>query len=143
MRELIACLLLLLLPGCLPQTLVKGSYVVFDPSEPLVPVTRSVQQVEVFYQEEPKRPYEEIGIVEAVARGYEVSLSDLLPELKRQAALMGSDAIHKVDLRRYDHAGEAMHATAVGIRYTAPATTTPAATGPAATGPAVTAPATR
>ncbi len=118
---ILSVLVSMALQGCVPRVAIRGSYVYFDPSAPIVGPTRSPAQVEVFYQREPSLPIEEIGIVEAVARGWKVSLKDLLPELQRQAAIMGSDGIHKIDIRRYDHDGEAMHATAVGIRFTGPA----------------------
>ena len=62
----------------------------------------------------------EVGVVEAVVEGIgkrDATLSDLFPELKKQAARMRVDGIYKFELQRYDHAGDAMHATGIAIRF--------------------------
>ncbi len=72
-------------------------------------------KVKVFYQKKPDFNFIEIGIVEAIAYGDNVGLKDLFPELKKQAYLAGGIAIHKIELRRFDQTGNAMHATAIAI----------------------------
>ena len=118
-----AALVLLLLTdmlaaACLPMSRTRGSYIYF-PGIPAVAESarKDPAAVNVFFKRDPDRSVVEIGIVEAVATGLNVSLQMVFPELTRQAGLMGADAIYKIELQRYDHAGDAMYATAIAIRY--------------------------
>mgnify|MGYP001567908285 CR=1 FL=1 len=98
----------------------KGSFIYFNSKIAQVNSKRAPETVQVFYKTNPTTPYSEAGIVEAFAMGNEVSLQDLFPELKKQAALMNADGIVKVDLQRFNQTGDALHATAVAIRFTTP-----------------------
>ena len=99
----------------------EGSYVLFDGKasgrDPAEPKKEQTDAVQIFYQTEPKRAFSEVGIVEAVAKGQKVSLNDVLPQLKRQAALMKADAIYKIQIQRYDHVVPALHATGVALNF--------------------------
>jgi hypothetical protein len=122
---LIVILLLVEVWACIvaPRVVTRGSFVYFDSGDPLAEgqtvSNDAIDAIEVFYKKEPTRPFVEAGIVEAVAEGLgkDATLEDVFTELKKQAAMMQIDAVYKVELQRYDHAGDAMHATAVAIRY--------------------------
>ena len=115
--------LALVAAGCTSHVSGRGSFVYFDQGNPIpedAAVSQSeIDRVQVLYKQEPDRPYVEVGVVEAVVEGYrtDATLSDLFPELKRQGARMRVDAIHKIEIQRYDHAGDAMHATGIAIRF--------------------------
>jgi hypothetical protein len=124
MRKATLAVLLASLIGCItPRVHTRGSFVYFESgvtaADPKSISTSDIAAIEVFYKRDPARPFMEVGIVEAVAEGYgkNATLEDIFAELKKQAAVMRIQAIYKVELQRYDHAGDAMHATAVAIRY--------------------------
>ena len=75
----------------------------------------SLAEIKIFYQEKPTFEFTEVGIVEALAYGKDVGLNDLFPELKKQAVLVGGEAIHKIEIKRHNQTGDTMHATAVAI----------------------------
>lgn len=104
-----------------PRPDVTGSFVRLGgtPSAKAVvdPAKVNVDTVEVFYKKEITVPHTELGIVEAVARGSTAGLGELIPELQRQAALLGARAIKKIEIQRYDHAGPAIHATALAVDF--------------------------
>ncbi len=102
-------------------TQVSGSYLLLTKSDQKI-LTREIAEekskdVEIFYQKDATKEYKEIGIVEAVGHGQEVSLQDLFPELQKQAAIINADAIIKITLQRYNHGSSAMHATAVAVKF--------------------------
>jgi hypothetical protein len=125
MRSLLVALGLTVIAACImpPRVVTRGSFVYFESGTPIADRTKltaaDLDAIAVFYKKEPDRAFREVGIVEAVAEGLgmDASLEDVFTELKRQAAVMRINAIYKIELQRYDHAGDAMHATAVAIRY--------------------------
>lgn len=102
----------------------RGSFVYFETGVPMEKSKHvsaaAIAAIKVFYKKVPARPFAEAGIVEAVvvSRGESAALKHIFAELKKQAATMGMDAIYKIELQRYNHSGDAMHATAVAIRFT-------------------------
>lgn len=92
----------------------KGSFIRLTPAPSVVPIP--AEQVAVFFKQTPDFPFVEIGIVEAIVHGTNAGLADLFPELQRQAAIMGADGVYKIDLQRYNQAGDALHATGIAVK---------------------------
>jgi hypothetical protein len=105
---------LFLLVACTQQTITRGSFIRLQSEAPKNAAVSS-SAITVFFKQEPDFDYLEIGIVEGIAIGKNAGLGDLIPELQRQAALMGAAAIHKIEIQRYNQTGDALHATAVAI----------------------------
>lgn len=99
------------------ETFTKGSYIRFtqDTQTGLIK-ERLPAEVKIYYKKSPDYKFIEIGIVEAMAQGVDVGLVDLFPELKKQATKMGSDAVYKIELQRYNQTGDALHATGIAIK---------------------------
>lgn len=81
--------------------------------------------VEVFYKKNLPTPVKEIGIVEAIVYGEEVGLEALLPELRRQAALLRANAIGNIEFTRFDHGKPALHGTALAVEVKSSTKATP------------------
>lgn len=99
------------------KTTTKGSYIRF-PQKDLAGTNNKVktEKVEIYYKKSPPYKFVEIGIVEAIAHGKEAGLVDLFPELQKQAAIIGSSAVYKIELQRYNQTGDALHATGIAIK---------------------------
>ena len=65
----------------------------------------------------PSRKYTEIGIVEAIGVGKNLTASAIMPELKKQASKMRASAIYRVQSNKFNTVGEAIYATYAGIIY--------------------------
>ena len=101
------------------KVLIKGSHVLLNPSETQIAKSTknplSSEKVVVFYKKNPNFKFKEVGIVEVVASGWNSGLKDLMPELKKQAAMMGATAIYKIQIQRHNLDSDTMHATAIAI----------------------------
>jgi hypothetical protein len=104
-----------------PKASVSGSHVrlvkLDKAPEKISPESIKVESIEVYYKKEITKKHVDVGIVEAVAKGSTAGVDDLLPELQRQAAMLGAMAIKQIEIQRYDHAGPAIHATAVAVSF--------------------------
>jgi hypothetical protein len=107
-------LLLLLFTSCATQKKVKGSFVGLN-AQVIEQKNTNPDKVIVYYERQPTTNITEIGIVEATAEGVNVGVNDLLPELQRQAALMGATGIYKIKIQRYNHQVEAISATGIAF----------------------------
>ena len=105
--------------GCAPvPTSVRGTYICFGGATvPSSTVQTAAPEVGVFFTEVPERTFFEVGIVEAMGFGSDVKQQELVPELQRQAAAMGADAVYRIDVQRFDQSGAALYASAVAVRY--------------------------
>lgn len=98
---------------------VRGSHVLFN--KPAVAANAATEnitkpaEVEVFYERSPDRKVKELGLVEAFAEGPGTGVNFLLPELQRQGGLMGARGVYKIKIQRFNHAVEALHATAIAF----------------------------
>jgi len=110
-----AILFLLTLTSCASQKRVKGSYVGLN-SKIIENKNATPESVVVYYEREPTTKIKELGLVEATAEGLNVGVNDLLPELQRQAALMGAAGVYKIKIQRYNHAVDAISATGVAFQ---------------------------
>lgn len=107
-------LALLFVVSCATHKRIKGSYVGLN-SKITEQKNSNPESVVVFYEREPATKIKELGLVEATAEGLNVGVNDLLPELQRQAALMGAKGVYKIKIQRYNHAVDAMSATGVAF----------------------------
>lgn len=98
------------------KTLTKGSHIKFSHknSTNLNNEVKS-SNVEILYKKLPNYEFIEIGVVEAIVRGKDAGLTDLFSELQKQAAIIGSSAVYKIELQRYNQTGDALHATGIAI----------------------------
>ena len=112
-------LLVLAVAGCGPvATTVHGTFIYFGGATmPPGTLATPPEQVGVFTDEVPERSFFEIGLIEAMGFGTQVKETELIPELRRQASLMGGDAIYRLEMQRFDESGGALYATAVAVRY--------------------------
>ena len=95
----------------------KGSYIRWSKIESTSTNHESnMKEVEIFYKKSPGYKFVEIGIVEAIAQGKDASLEKLIPELRKQAAKIGSDAVYKIELQRSNQMGDALHATGIALK---------------------------
>ncbi|MEO2168592.1 MAG: hypothetical protein ABGY42_10820 [bacterium] len=124
MRYGIGLVLVFFFIGCTGQVYTRGSFVYFDRGNPMEKGEKVSQaemdRVQIFYKKDPERAFAEVGVVEAIIEGegvWNATVNDLFPELQRQAVRMRVDAIYKIDLQRYDHGGDALHATGVAVRF--------------------------
>ncbi len=115
---IIMIIISMLLLSCIAtKTITKGSYVNLTSNVINTEVSaEQIGKIRIFYKTDPDFQYTEIGIVEAIARGKEAGLEDLFPELKKQAAIIGSDAVYKIEIQRYNQTGDALHATGIAIK---------------------------
>ncbi len=74
------------------------------------------QKIKIYYKERPEGKIQDMAIIEAFVSGSDVTLDDLFESLKKQAYLAGGDAIHKIEVSRYNQTGQAMAGTAVVFR---------------------------
>ena len=103
-----------LIISCSSEIKIKGSYVRLNvkaiEQKNIIP-----EKVAIYYENQPNKKVQEIGFVEATAIGQNVGVSDLLPELQRQASLMGATGVYKVNVQRFNFETEAI--TANGIAF--------------------------
>ena len=113
-RLIIIIFVLFTLGSCVPKTVTKGSYIKLGNNiSDAIKIEPS--NVIVFYKKQPDFEFTEIGIVEGIAIGNKAGLKDLVPELQRQASMMGGTAIYKIEIQRHNQTGNALHATAIAI----------------------------
>ena len=120
LKTILSLALFLTLASCSAmqtKTTTKGSYIrlISQKSDQIQPSQDKIDRIKVFYKKNPDFKFVEVGIVEAIAMGSDVGLQDLFPELKKQAVLVGGEAIHKIEMNRYNQTGDTLHATAVAI----------------------------
>ena len=116
-RSILAFCLVALFTGSCSTT--QSRYTMLDDSFPPKPEGYDVQ---VFYNEAPKRPFLRISRLDVhLEKTHFIgsSLEDALPELKRQARLSGADAIIAIR-ENFSNVAETKvyHVTATGIRFT-------------------------
>jgi hypothetical protein len=107
-------LVFLLITSCSSEKKIKGSFVSLNvkaiEQKSIIP-----EKVAIYYEKQPPKKVQEIGFVEATAVGQNVGVSDLLPELQRQASFMGANGVYKINVQRFNFETEAI--TANGIAF--------------------------
>ena len=110
----------------LPLTLV-GSLILssctaawFTPTSDIYPPRPDDCEIEVFSAGPPDAAYEELGVLEGEGNLWNASLSDVLPDMKREACRAGGDAILLGQGHRYttgEDDDEKYYTTATVIRW--------------------------
>ncbi len=99
------------------KAITKGSYIRLSQNTVNLASNseKRIWEIEIYYKKTPDFKFNEVGIVEAVAYGKNAGLEDLFFELRKQAAMMGCDAVYKIELQRYSQIGDALHATGIAV----------------------------
>ncbi|MFC1522747.1 hypothetical protein ACFL6Y_10085 [Elusimicrobiota bacterium] len=92
----------------------RGSFLFFTQGEPLKKPPEGWEDLKVL-ESGSADDYRIIGIVEATGRGLNLTQESMIPELKKQASMLGADAINNIESNKFNTFGEAVYATAIAL----------------------------